>query len=468
MRLLLVSDELRSSDHPKLGLGYLASYLKKYLPEITISLAFDNDNLADKINSFHPDIVGFSAMTPTFSRQIAKAKLVKNKFNLPLIIGGVHVSLVPTSLPTWFDIGIIGEGEETLRRVLIYYKENNKLQNPNINGLVYWNGGQLVKTGPPQLVEPIDKIPFPDWNFLQIGPSGPGHIMTSRGCPYHCRFCESGNFWKKYRAHSAEYIVDEIKTIYGLYHRKELIIMDDLFFLNQTRLEQILTLLEKEGLNKKMRFEVIGRVDLFNEKVVDILKKMNVYAISFGMESGSERVLKYLKKETITLDQIRNAVNLAKKHNMQVLGTFMVGSPRETISDIKKTIAFIKELDLDQVGINVTTPLPGTPLWDIAKEKGLVVGDRWDERLWGMRDVNKTTINNKLLLTDIPKNKFLLLLKEIFTLQDWTHRKRRNQQLYYKYIKQPNYVNFIRFIAHCVKRPKESLYNFRSGKFTIN
>jgi len=468
MRLHLVSDEEKNSERPKLGLGYLSSYLKKYLPGISLSLSFVKDDLISDIQKIKPDIVGFSAMSHTFNLQIGKARMVKEKFGLPVIIGGVHISLVPKALPKWIDVGVISEGEEVLRRLLLSYRKNKKLKNREIPGLVFWQDGKIKITGPALLVEPIDKIPFPDWDFLRVGKNGPGHIMTSRGCPFNCRFCESRNFWKKYRTHSPEYVVSEIEAIYKRYGRDELVIMDDLFFVDKERLERIKNLLKNKKITQRMRFELIGRADLFNEEIAKILAEMNVFAISFGMESGSEKILSYLKNKTVTLNQIRKAVSLAKKYKMEVLGTFMVGSPGETEEDIRKTIEFIKELDLDQVGINVTTPFPGTELWEVAKKKCLVKDDKWDDRLWGMRDVNEKNIEEKLLLTDIPKRRFLELTNEMFDLQNWTHRRRRNKQLFREFIKTKKPLPLIKFLLHCLKRPKEAVYNLRHGYFRSN
>ena len=465
MKLHLVSDEEKSSDRPKLGLGYLASYLKKYYPEISLSLSFASDNLLDDIRKEKPDLVGFSAMTHSFQRQVDKARKVKEQLRLPIIFGGVHLTLVPDDLPSWVDVAVISEGEETLTRLLKHFAQNGNLQAEKIPGLIYWLGTILKRTGSACLIEPIDKIPSPDWDFLRIGECGPGHIMTSRGCPFNCRFCESRKFWFKYRLHSPQYVAGEIETIYKRYGRKELVIMDDLFFVDKARLESIKNLLNQKKLTQKMRFEVIGRADLFTEEIAKILAGMNVFAISFGMESGSERILRYLKNDTVTLEQIRKANKLARKYRMEVLGTFMIGSPGETEKDIRKTIDFIKELNLDQVGINVTTPFPGTQLWEEARKRGLVKNNQWDSRLWAMRDVNEKNISEKLLLTDLPKDRFLKLLKETFALQHFSHRRRRNQKLFEAFLKEKNLSNGIKFLLHCLKRPKEALYNLNHGYF---
>lgn len=465
MKLHLVSDEEKSSDRPKLGLGYLASYLKKYYPKIKLSLSFASDDITADVRREKPDLVGFSAMTHSFQRQAEVAREVKEQFRLPIIFGGVHLTLVPDDLPSWVDVAVISEGEETLTRLLKHFAKTGNLQAEKIQGLIYWSGTTLRKTGGSCLIEPIDKIPSPDWDFLKVGEYGPGHIMTSRGCPFNCRFCEARNFWRKYRLHSPEYVVSEIETIYKKYGRKELIIMDDLFFVNKARLERIKNLLDKKKLTQRMRFEVIGRADLFTEEIAKILAEMNVFAISFGMESGSERILRYLKNDTVTLNQIRKANSLAKKYQMEILGTFMIGSPGEKEEDIKKTIDFIKELDLDQVGVNVTTPFPGTQLWEEAKKKGLIKDNRWDDRLWAMRDISEKNIDQKLLLTNLPKDRFLKLLRETFALQHFSHRRRRNQKLFEAFLREKTFPSGVGFLLHCLKRPREALYNFNHGYF---
>ncbi len=465
MKLHLVSDENSDNERPKLGLGYLASYLKKFAPWVSLSISFDKDDYLADIAKIKPDVVGFSAMTPSFKRQMVKAKKIKDKFGLPEIIGGNHVSLVPQDLPKWLDVGVVSEGEEVLLRLLKHYKDTGKLQSEDIAALVWWEGKELRRTGDALLVEPIDNIPFPDWDFLGVGEKGPGHILTSRGCPFRCRFCEAGKFWKKYRSHSPQYVAAEIEDIYKNFKRSELVIMDDLFFANKERIKAIAGLLRERKLHQKMRFEVIGRADLFNEEIAKILKSMNVFAISFGMESGSEPILQYLKRETVTLEQIRKAVKIAKKYEMEVLGGFMVGTPGETEEDIKKTMEFIKELDLDQVGINVTTPLPGTELWEEGKKRGIIKNDQWDENLWGMKDVTPETINKKRLLTDIPRKRFLELLGELNGLQDWTHRRRRNEQLFRELAAKPGLMPLLKFVAHCFKRPREAWYNYKKGYF---
>ena len=143
----------------------------------------------------------------------------------------------------------------------------------------------------------------------------------------------------------------------------------------------------------------------------------------------------------------------------------MVGTPGETEEDIKKTIKFIKELDLDQVGINVTTPLPGTELWEEGKKRGIIKNDEWDDNLWAMRDVTAANIDKKRLLTDIPKKRFLELLNELNGLQDFTHRRRRNEQLYRELVANPGLVQLLKFMAHCLKRPREAWYNLGKGYF---
>ena len=141
------------------------------------------------------------------------------------------------------------------------------------------------------------------------------------------------------------------------------------------------------------------------------LKNMNVHRISFGMESGSPEMLKYLKKGTVTTEKIRNAVKAGVDNGMEVLGSFIIGTPGETEEDMMMTYNFIKELKLTETGINVATPFPGTELWDYAVSKGYIK-DEWDDSIYAMKTITPETIKDKRLLCSVDKNRFIEILQD--------------------------------------------------------
>ncbi len=414
MKVLLRSDQKRGEGLPGLGLGYIIAYLKKHCPELTVDISFDKEDMLKKIQSFKPDLIGFTAVTFTHKKVFQLAQTVKDHYPyIPLILGGVHITLCPQALPGWADVGVLGEGEETFLELIKTYRNEGQLKKEDVKGILFRKNGDLIKTEKRQSIEPIDEIPHPDLEALCVPKKSVSHIITSRGCPFRCKFCCSAKLWPEVRFHSAEYILEEIEKAVNYYQRRKVMIYDDLFTMEQKRIQKLAKLMEEKGLNKKVEFDVISHVDFVNAETVKNLKKMGVARISFGIESGSKKILDYLKNRVVTHDKIRNAVALCKKNGIRPMGSFMVGSPYETEEDIRQTIDFIKELDLDEIGLNVTTPFPGTEIWKYAKEKGLIENDEWDDRLWGMQHIDESNIDDKLILADVDKSRFLCLYGEM-------------------------------------------------------
>lgn len=417
MKILLRSDQKRGEGLPGLGLGYISAYLKKYCPGLIIDFSFDREDILEKIHSFKPDLIGFTAVTFTYKNIFSLAKTVKENYpSIPLVIGGVHITACPESLPEWVDVAVLGEGEETFLELVKSNQSEGRLKNAHIKGILFRENGNLINTGTRQLIEPLDNIPHPDIEALCVPAKVVSHILTSRGCPFRCRFCFSTQFWQKTRFHSAEYVVEEIEKAVNDYKRTKLMIYDDLFTMKQDRTQRLAELMQQKGLNKKIEFDVISHVDFVNEESLINLKKMGVKRISFGMESGSKKVLDYLKNGVVTHDKIRKAVALCKKYGVGAMGSFMIGSPYETEEDIKDTLDFIKQLDLDQIGLNITTPFPGTEIWEYAREKGLIKNNEWDDRLWGMQHVDENNISEKIILADVDKDTFIHLYRQMHNL----------------------------------------------------
>jgi radical SAM superfamily enzyme YgiQ (UPF0313 family) len=415
MKLHLVNDQARSTERPKLGLGYISSYLKKYCNDIEISVSFLGDDTIGNIRSIRPDIIGLTATTETFNNVIRLGKEIKESFNLPIVLGGAHITILPKRLPQWIDAGVIGEGEQTVLEIVESYRKDGVLFNENIKGIIYWDGQHLCQTEMRELIAPLDNIPFPDWDMLGLSEKGPGHILTSRGCTYKCVFCASSAIWKKIRFFSPEYVVKEIKTIVERFGRREILIYDDLFTANRKRISRISELICREGLDKVVRFECLSNVNHFSPETASDLKKMNVHRISFGMESGSPAMLEYLKKGTVTTEKIRNAVKAGIDNGLEVLGSFMIGAPGETEEDLMMTYNFIRDLRLTEIGANVATPFPGTELWDYAVANGYIK-DEWDDSIYAMKTITPKTIKDKRLLCSMDKDRFIAIYKKIIDL----------------------------------------------------
>jgi len=388
---LLLFDPTDPYDMPPLGLGYLASYLRTYLNFDQITIKMARKNQLKIVESVRPDVLGITCYTNFYKSTLMLASEVKNRLDIPIIVGGPHVTLMPYTLPKEFDIGVVGEGEQTLLELMSIFLDRMEFDPKaleKVKGVVYHNGNSLKMTPHRELIKPLDKIPYPARDLFDMdrflrscgrfsysSPDRLINILTARGCPYKCVFCASTNYYPFVRYHSPRYIVDEILTLAEKYKPKVIHISDDVFTTNRKRLAEIVKLIEDEKLNEKVRFWVNTRANELNEEICELLKRMGTFHVMMGFESCSPKILGYLKRNTVTVEQNRNAVLLAKKYGFRVEGSFMIGSPGETREDMMQTYEFIEKYPIDCFGVHITVPFPGTELWEDAKNQGKVRDD---------------------------------------------------------------------------------------------
>lgn len=367
--------------YPNLGLGYLVSCLRKELgPDIFEFKIIDRD-VNDQISQYLPDIVGITCVSQNYNYAKEYANLARMS-NVPVIIGGVHISMLPESLSEDMDVGCVGEGEKTIVELFdLFLKENRfsatKLR--DIKGLVFRENGRIVQTEQRERITEMDTIPYPARDLLDIKKHS--YMFSSRGCPYRCVFCASSRFWDNVRFFSAEYVVGEIRELVENYKVELISFFDDLFILDRERLENIVNLLKKQYFYKKVKFTCSCRVNLVDDEVARLLKEMNVVSVGLGLESGNDRVLTSLKGSSVTVRQNKKAIETLKKYKIAVNASFVIGSSDETKDEIMQTYNFIKNTSFDLVDIYVLTPYPGTPIWKRALERNLVSNDMDWEKL---------------------------------------------------------------------------------------
>lgn len=359
--------------YPPLGIGHLISALRERFPDRIEFRVVDRD-IPSALQSFSPDIVGISAVTQNFGLATRYATEVKSfDESIPVLCGGCHISMMPSSLTEDMDVGVIGEGEETLCELVGHYPSLKTTK-----GIVYHEDGILRATEPRPNIAPLDLLPPPARDLFPVHPAT--YMFTSRGCPYKCAFCSSTRFWRGVRYFSPEYIVDEIERLVDMGVRS-ICFYDDIFPLKPKRVRDTIALLRERSLLGRVEFTCSIRANMVDDEIVSLLKEMGVTAIGLGFESGCERILQYLKGGSVTLSDNVNAVETIKRHGLEVSGTFIIGSPTESYWNIMETYRFIKEHRLAAVAVYPLTPLPGTPVWDYALSRGLVSNDMEWSRL---------------------------------------------------------------------------------------
>lgn len=370
---------------PPLGLLYIGSILEKNGHNVKIiHLTSWNDVEDLLINDINPiDVIGVSFDTLHYKNAKKLIKMIKNHDPfIPVIIGGVHSTLTPkTSLmETNADICIQGEGEEIIIKVLESL-EKSKNNFYNLPGVYFKMNGKIKKGKSPKPIKDLDTIPFParhlveKYNYGKIGGiyiSKPKvtSILTSRGCPFRCRYCEIPTLnYYSYRERSVKNVVREIEEINDKY--SSIWVADDNFLANKHRINQILDYLIQHDI--KLDIYITGaRVDSADRNLYQKMKKANVKQITFGIESGNQDVLDFYNKK-ITLNKIREAIDLSKEMGFITGGNFILGAPLETKKHIENTIKFACSLPLDSAGFSILQYAYGSDLWREAVESGRIL-----------------------------------------------------------------------------------------------
>ena len=357
-----------------LGIFYLASYMRENGFEVAVTDGETEnlriDDILNIIMEFSPTFIAISSTTVAFHRAVELARQIKqNDHNIKIILGGSHItSNVKHALSfDCFDYGVLREGEITLAELINHIYEEKNIN--EVDGIAFRNNqNEIIVTKPREYINNLDELPFPaydlikDINLYSPPPSNYKdlpvvNIITSRGCPGLCTFCDNNVFGRKYRQRSAENIFQEIKYLYNNYRIKEIAFVDDTLLITKKRLIKLFELLESEGIF--LPWTCMARINDVNYELLHYIKQKGCWHISFGIESGDETILKIIKKQ-LSLDKVEQTINWCKILGIKTKGFFIIGHPGETLSTINKTIEFACKLNMDDVVATINTPIPGT------------------------------------------------------------------------------------------------------------
>ncbi len=369
---------------PPLGLLYISKILKEDKNDIEIldfaAESFSEEKLTKSVKT--ADVVGMTVLSYSLQNSKEIIKLIKKlKPQIKVIIGGPHCTLFPKKAleKTQADISVQGEGEKVI--INIKHAINGKIDLSEIPGIYYRDNKKIRKGAPLQLIKNIDTIPFPNRDLVKQYVYGKEYnpkmkkgeftsIITSRGCPFSCKFCSRNSISLKiYRTRSAKNVFEEIKELYKQGF-KYLIFVDDSFLSNKKQAHEIFDRIIEEQLD--MKFIITGvRVDAADDVLFQKMKKAGVTHLYYGLESGNQDVLDFYNKKT-TLDKIRYAVHLSHNLGFFNIGSFILGAPVETKQHFEKTINFAKTLPLDSVSFLPLDYVAGSDLWCQAVQQGVI------------------------------------------------------------------------------------------------
>ncbi|MCC6544373.1 MAG: radical SAM protein [Nitrospirae bacterium] len=370
---------------PPIGLCSLAAWVEKHGHEASIHDCYafpaQDDMIMDSIRREPPEFVGFTATTSSFLDAVRIAEKIKNlNPRITIIFGGVHITALRETLMKDYpviDYGVVGEGEMPLLSLM--EEEYSSLD--EIPALMYRKGPEVVFTGygkRKQLME-MDNLPFPAYGKLKgfpgayklpifNYPKAPNTtIVSSRGCPYKCSYCDRTVFQQSFRYNSADYMFSLVKYLNKDYGVRHINFYDDLFTFHRKRVEEFCNLMTRGGLG--VTFNCAARAEHVDLDLLQLMKKAGCWMISLGIETGDPELLKQHRSNS-NLDMIREKVALIRKAGIRTKGLFMMGLPGETEESINKSIHYALSLPLNDMNLAKFTPFPGSPLYKDIRSYG--------------------------------------------------------------------------------------------------
>jgi len=392
---------------PPLGILSIAACLRESGYRVCVIDALVKDwgsrEIVEYVRTKKPRVIGFSAITPNFFRAVDYANRVKEAFpDILTIIGGHHATILVKEVikeNKAFDIAVFGEGELTAVELMNAYKLNNYdhtafLNNhgalEKIKGIAFRRDGAIEVSSPRELVDDLDQLPFPARDLVPMEKYIPlpnqykrlpvAHMAVIRGCPYQCFFCSNNSvFGRKIRARSPRKVIAEIRFLMDKYKIREISFWDDMMTTNKIWINEFCDLLSKNRMD--ITWTCYARADSVSESLLRKMARAGCWNIFFGFESGNQKLLDNIGKG-ITLQEMRNVNKWCKKAGKEVRASFMLALPGETPELAQETINFAKELSPEYAQFCITTPYPGTRLFDEAGRWGRLSKDFSRYNIW--------------------------------------------------------------------------------------
>ena len=365
---------------PPLGLYYVGALLKEkgYHVEILnwARMSKASDLIVQTLREKRPNIIGFSILQANRwgALEIAETAKAVNP-EMTVVFGGIGATFLWKHFLTHFkavDFCVLGEGEYPFLKLVRAIEKGHPKKLKSVKGIAFRTKGHPVKTARPLPIKNLDDLPIPSKYFDYQ------HVAFTRGCPGNCTFCGSPRFWgRRVRFHSAAYFVKQLEYLYKR-GTKFFYFSDDTFLINKERVIDICKKIIERNL--KISWFAISRVDLVNEDVLYWMRMAGCTQISYGVESGSEKIRNFLNKN-IQSDQIKKAFDLTTRYGILARAYFIYGSPGENRDTIQETIDLINEIKPLSTIFYILDIFPGTALYDMFLKQSGQTDDIWLQKI---------------------------------------------------------------------------------------
>jgi radical SAM superfamily enzyme YgiQ (UPF0313 family) len=390
---------LEEAPAPPLGVTYVAAAFERAGAEVRvfdyIVSRYTEEKLKAQLDAFRPDAVGSTSVTlnfPAAARILCAVK--EHNPEIVTMMGGPHVSFdAPGTLTTYpgIDLVVRGEGEETVAELTPALRDRKKWR--DIPGLSFRENGAVTETGTRPFIPDLDELPLPARHLLPLSRyralGFPVSIITSRGCPYSCIFCQGRRMvGKKIRQRTASRVVDEIEHVlsYGI---DRINVADDLFVSNKRKVRDVCEEIRRRGLT--FTWSAFARVNTVDPETLALMRENGCDSVSYGVESGNQEMLDRIRKG-ITLEQVRKAVKMCTDAGMICHASFIAGLPGETPDTLRETEAFAQTLGA-MYGYHILAPFPGTTVREevASYDLEILTSD------WSLYDANRAVARTSAL-----------------------------------------------------------------------
>jgi anaerobic magnesium-protoporphyrin IX monomethyl ester cyclase len=382
--------------------GVLTSVLKDKYDVNILDANLENltpEQVKERVNNYKPDIFGISCLSIEYVRNFRKISSYAKEAYPPtkVVIGGIYPTLLPEEAMQDLnvDFAVLGEGEYRFPELLerLEDKKGDKKGLEDIDGLAYRKGkdGKVIIQPVINYIEDLDKLPLPSYDNVDFAAYANkankyyscifprrypyAQTISARGCPFSCIFCSSQSINGPHiRFRSPKSVLNEVDWLVDKYGIKELLFLDDNFFLNKNRAVKIMEGLIERNYDLEWR-SINAAIYALDEEMLELMKKSGTYQINVALEAATRNSLELLRKPLGIISRAKPMIKKAKELGFEITSSFIIGTPGETWEDIRKTFAFAEECDIDYCSFNIATPLPKTELYEIAKKNNLLPKD---------------------------------------------------------------------------------------------
>jgi anaerobic magnesium-protoporphyrin IX monomethyl ester cyclase len=362
-----------------LGLAYIAAYAREQHDDLIFEVLDTRVATKKETTKFFNtafDLIGITVFSPVyFEVQRIFNRIKQNDKNIPVCLGGPYVTTIMEDvfIETPAEYAVYGEGEVTFSHLISFLKGKQELA--DINGLMYKKAdGNIIINPAREKITEINTLPRPAYDIFPMDRYPLHRLVTSRGCPFLCAWCNSSSIWdKSFRSMDPKKIVQEVEFLISKYGKKMFVFGDNSFNADLKRVEEFCDLLIIKKL--QILWAVSIRADIMTQKIAYKMKKAGCFNVSIGIESANNYILSKIGKGT-TIEKITEGIKMLKNAGIEIMSQYVIGSPYETLETVKESIAYAKSSGCDYTNFYTVLPFRGTPQWDYVLNYGSLYTDK--------------------------------------------------------------------------------------------